>query len=202
MGSSSDNFGRDRRRPACAVAERRRGGRAVARRPRSATDREATGRDPGRDRAREQLKPCRLETSARESASTAVVASPIGMSNEEIVAAGLLAWVYGLELAHYRPRAKHGLAKVSGPAWRRKRARLRLAMIARPANGLSVVASAKIAGVPSPVSKGSPVKFSASYGSYVRTKRAVQNFVPAEFQAQDASSARWPYPPSRTGWRH
>jgi 2-methylcitrate dehydratase len=119
-------------------------------------------------------------------ASTAVVASLLGLSNEEIVAAVSLAWVDGQSLRTYRHAPNTGSRKswAAGDATSRA---VRLALIARTGEmGYPSVLSAKTWGFYDVLFDGQPFKFQRPYGSYVMENVLFKISFPAEFHAQTA----------------
>ena len=100
-------------------------------------------------------------------ASTAVVASMLGLTRDEIINAVSLAWVDGQSLRTYRHSPNTGSRKswAAGDATSRA---VRLALIARTGEmGYPSVLTAKTWGFYDVLFKGAPFKFDRSYGSYV-----------------------------------
>src|SRR5437899_1625972 len=122
-------------------------------------------------------------------ASTAVVAQMLGLSKDEIIDAGSLAWVDGQALRTYRHAPNTGSRKswAAGDATSRA---VRLALIARTGEmGYPSVLSAKTWGFYDVLFKGNPFVFQRSYGSYVMENVLFKISFPAEFHAQTAVEA-------------
>jgi len=119
-------------------------------------------------------------------ASTAVVASMLGLTRDEIINAVSLAWVDGQSLRTYRHSPNTGSRKswAAGDATSRA---VRLALIARTGEmGYPSVLTAKTWGFYDVLFKGAPFKFDRSYGSYVMENVLFKISFPAEFHAQTA----------------
>ena len=119
-------------------------------------------------------------------ASTAVVASMLGLTRDEIINAVSLAWVDGQSLRTYRHSPNTGSRKswAAGDATSRA---VRLALIARTGEmGYPSVLTAKTWGFYDVLFKGAPFKFDRSYGSYVMENALFKISFPAEFHAQTA----------------
>ena len=119
-------------------------------------------------------------------ASTAVVASMLGLSRDEIVDAVSLAWVDGQSLRTYRHSPNTGSRKswAAGDATSRA---VRLAlMVAKGEMGYPSVLSAKVWGFYDVLFKGKAFKFQRPYGSYVMENVLFKISFPAEFHAQTA----------------
>ncbi len=119
-------------------------------------------------------------------ASTAVVASMLGLSRDEIINAVSNAWVDGQSLRTYRHAPNTGSRKswAAGDATSRA---VRLAlMAARGEMGYPSVLSAKGWGFYDVLFKGKPFTFSRNYGSYVMENVLFKISFPAEFHAQTA----------------
>jgi 2-methylcitrate dehydratase len=119
-------------------------------------------------------------------ASTAVVASMLGLSRDEIINAVSNAWVDGQSLRTYRHAPNTGSRKswAAGDATSRA---VRLAlMAARGEMGYPSVLSAKGWGFYDVLFKGKPFKFTRNYGSYVMENVLFKISFPAEFHAQTA----------------
>src|SRR4051812_33738200 len=120
-------------------------------------------------------------------ATTAVVASMLNLSHEEIVNALSLAWVDGQSLRTYRHAPNAGSRKswAAGDATSRG---VRLALIAKTGEmGYPSVLSAKTWGFYDVSFKGQPFKFQRKYGSYVMENVLFKISFPAEFHAQTAA---------------
>jgi 2-methylcitrate dehydratase len=114
-------------------------------------------------------------------ASTAVVASMMGLSQEEIINAVSLAWVDGQSLRTYRHAPNTGSRKswAAGDATSRA---VRLALIAKTGEmGYPSVLSAKTWGFYDVLFGGKEFKFQRSYGSYVMENVLFKISFPAEF---------------------
>ena len=119
-------------------------------------------------------------------ASTAVVASMLGLTRDEIINAVSLAWVDGQSLRTYRHSPNTGSRKswAAGDATSRA---VRLALIARTGEmGYPSVLTAKTWGFYDVLFKGAPFKFDRSYGCYVMENVLFKISFPAEFHAQTA----------------
>ena len=119
-------------------------------------------------------------------ASTAVVASMLGLTRDEIINAVSLAWVDGQSLRTYRHSPNTGSRKswAAGDATSRA---VRLALIARTGEmGYPSVLTAKTWGFYDVLFKGAPFKFDRAYGSYVMENVLFKISFPAEFHAQTA----------------
>src|ERR1700720_2154455 len=122
-------------------------------------------------------------------ASTAVVASLLGLSNEEIVAAVSLAWVDGQSLRTYRHAPNTGSRKswAAGDATSRA---VRLALIAKTGEmGYPSVLTAKTWGFYDVLFKGNEFRFQRPYGSCVMENVLFKISFPAEFHSQTAVEA-------------
>ena len=119
-------------------------------------------------------------------ASTAVVATMLGLSRDEIINAVSLAWVDGQSLRTYRHSPNTGSRKswAAGDATSRA---VRLALIAKTGEmGYPSVLTAKTWGFYDVLFKGMPFKFDRPYGSYVMEHVLFKISFPAEFHAQTA----------------
>jgi len=119
-------------------------------------------------------------------ASTAVVATMLGLTRDEIVNAVSLAWVDGQSLRTYRHSPNTGSRKswAAGDATSRA---VRLALIAKTGEmGYPSVLTAKTWGFYDVLFKGAPFKFDRPYGSYVMENVLFKISFPAEFHAQTA----------------
>ena len=119
-------------------------------------------------------------------ATTAVVASMLGLSRDEIVNAISLAWVDGQSLRTYRHAPNTGSRKswAAGDATARG---VRLALIAKTGEmGYPSVLTAKTWGFYDVSFKGQPFRFERPYGSYVMEHVLFKISFPAEFHAQTA----------------
>ncbi len=119
-------------------------------------------------------------------ASTAVVASMMGLSQDEIINAVSLAWVDGQSLRTYRHAPNTGSRKswAAGDATSRA---VRLALIAKTGEmGYPSVLSAKTWGFYDVLFGGKEFKFQRSYGSYVMENVLFKISFPAEFHSQTA----------------
>ena len=119
-------------------------------------------------------------------ASTAVVATMLGLSRDEIINAVSLAWVDGQSLRTYRHSPNTGSRKswAAGDATSRA---VRLALIAKTGEmGYPSVLTAKTWGFYDVLFKGVPFKFDRPYGSYVMEHVLFKISFPAEFHAQTA----------------
>jgi len=122
-------------------------------------------------------------------ASTAVVASMLGLSWDEVVNAVSHAWVDGQSLRTYRHAPNTGSRKswAAGDATSRA---VRLALMARTGEmGYSSVLTAKTWGFYDVLFKGNAFKFQRRYGSYVMENVLFKISFPAEFHAQTAAEA-------------
>ena len=120
-------------------------------------------------------------------ASTAVVASMLGLSRDEIINAISLAWVDGQSLRTYRHAPNTGSRKswAAGDATSRA---VRLALIARTGEmGYPSVLSAKTWGFYDASFRGGKFSFQRPYGSYVMENVLFKISFPAEFHAQTAA---------------
>jgi 2-methylcitrate dehydratase len=119
-------------------------------------------------------------------ASTAVVATMLGLTRDEIINAVSLAWVDGQSLRTYRHSPNTGSRKswAAGDATSRA---VRLALIAQTGEmGYPSVLTAKTWGFYDVLFKGAPFKFDRPYGSYVMEHVLFKISFPAEFHAQTA----------------
>jgi 2-methylcitrate dehydratase len=119
-------------------------------------------------------------------ASTAVVATMLGLTRDEIINAVSLAWVDGQSLRTYRHSPNTGSRKswAAGDATSRA---VRLALIAKTGEmGYPSVLTAKTWGFYDVLFKGAPFKFDRPYGSYVMENVLFKISFPAEFHAQTA----------------
>src|SRR5437773_2108164 len=119
-------------------------------------------------------------------ASTAVVATMLGLSRDEIIDALSLAWVDVKSLRTYRHAPNTGSRKswAAGDATSRA---VRLAlMVAKGEMGYPSVLSAKVWGFYDVLFKGKPFAFQRPYGSYVMENILFKISFPAEFHAQTA----------------
>jgi len=119
-------------------------------------------------------------------ASTAVVATMLGLARDEIVNAVSLAWVDGQSLRTYRHSPNTGSRKswAAGDATSRA---VRLALIAKTGEmGYPSVLTAKTWGFYDVLFKGAPFRFDRPYGSYVMEHVLFKISFPAEFHAQTA----------------
>ncbi len=122
-------------------------------------------------------------------ASTAVVASLLGLAREHALNAISLAWVDGQSLRTYRHAPNTGSRKswAAGDATSRA---VRLALIARTGEmGYPSVLTAKTWGFYDVSFKGQPFRFQRPYGSYVMENVLFKISFPAEFHAQTAVEA-------------
>jgi len=122
-------------------------------------------------------------------ASTAVVATLLGLSREETLAAVSLAWVDGQSLRTYRHAPNAGSRKswAAGDATSRA---VRLALIAKTGEmGYPSVLTAKTWGFYDVSFKGQPFQFQRPYGSYVAENVLFKISFPAEFHSQTAVEA-------------
>ena len=120
-------------------------------------------------------------------ATTAVVASMLGMSRDEVINAISLAWVDGQSLRTYRHAPNTGSRKswAAGDATSRA---VRLALIARTGEmGYPSVLSAKTWGFYDASFRGEKFSFQRPYGSYVMENVLFKISFPAEFHAQTAA---------------
>ncbi len=119
-------------------------------------------------------------------ASTAVVATMLGLTWDEVVNAVSLAWVDGQSLRTYRHAPNTGSRKswAAGDATSRA---VRLALIARTGEmGYPSVLTAKAWGFYDVLFRGNAFKFQRPYGSYVMENVLFKISFPAEFHAQTA----------------
>jgi len=119
-------------------------------------------------------------------ASTAVVATMLGLTRDEIINAVSLAWVDGQSLRTYRHSPNTGSRKswAAGDATSRG---VRLALIAKTGEmGYPSVLTAKTWGFYDVLFKGAPFRFDRPYGSYVMENVLFKISFPAEFHAQTA----------------
>ena len=119
-------------------------------------------------------------------ASTAVIATMLGLSRDEIVNAVSLAWVDGQSLRTYRHTPNTGSRKswAAGDATSRA---VRLALIAKTGEmGYPSVLTAKTWGFYDVLFKGNAFRFQRPYGSYVMEHVLFKISFPAEFHAQTA----------------
>jgi 2-methylcitrate dehydratase len=119
-------------------------------------------------------------------ASTAVIASMLGLSQDEIINALSLAWVDGQSLRTYRHAPNTGSRKswAAGDATSRA---VRLALMAAKGEmGYPSVLTAKGWGFYDVSFKGQPFKFTRKYGSYVMENVLFKISYPAEFHSQTA----------------
>jgi len=119
-------------------------------------------------------------------ASTAVVATMLGLTRDEIINAVSLAWVDGQSLRTYRHSPNTGSRKswAAGDATSRA---VRLALIAKTGEmGYPSVLTAKTWGFYDVLFKGAPFRFDRPYGSYVMENVLFKISFPAEFHAQTA----------------
>ena len=122
-------------------------------------------------------------------ATTAVVASMLGLNRDEIINALSLAWVDGQALRTYRHAPNTGSRKswAAGDATARG---VRLALIARTGEmGYPSVLSAKTWGFYDVSFGGKPLRFQRPYGSYVMENVLFKISFPAEFHSQTAVEA-------------
>jgi 2-methylcitrate dehydratase len=122
-------------------------------------------------------------------ASTAVVASLLGLTREQTLNAISLAWVDGQSLRTYRHAPNTGSRKswAAGDATSRA---VRLALIARTGEmGYPSVLTAKTWGFYDVSFKGQPFRFQRPYGSYVMENVLFKISFPAEFHSQTAVEA-------------
>src|SRR5947199_3897584 len=119
-------------------------------------------------------------------ATTAVVATMLGLSRDEIIDALSLAWVDGQSLRTYRHAPNTGSRKswAAGDATARG---VRLALMAAKGEmGYPSVLTAPTWGFYDVLFKGRPFTFSRTYGSYVMEHVLFKISYPAEFHAQTA----------------
>jgi 2-methylcitrate dehydratase len=119
-------------------------------------------------------------------ASTAIVASMLGLARDEIIDAVSLAWVDGQSLRTYRHSPNTGSRKswAAGDATSRA---VRLAlMVAKGEMGYPSVLTAKTWGFYDVLFKGNAFKFQRPYDSYVMENVLFKISFPAEFHAQTA----------------
>jgi 2-methylcitrate dehydratase len=122
-------------------------------------------------------------------ASTAVVATLIGCSDDEVVNAVSQAWVDGQSLRTYRHTPNTGSRKswAAGDATSRA---VRLALISRTGEmGYPSVLSAKTWGFYDVLFKGRAFKFQRPFGTYVMENVLFKISFPAEFHSQTAVEA-------------
>jgi 2-methylcitrate dehydratase len=122
-------------------------------------------------------------------ASTAVVASMIGCSYDEVVNAVSQAWVDGQSLRTYRHAPNTGSRKswAAGDATSRA---VRLALISKTGEmGYPSVLTAKTWGFYDVLFKGNEFKFQRPFGSYVMEHVLFKISFPAEFHSQTAVEA-------------
>src|SRR4029078_9291561 len=122
-------------------------------------------------------------------ASTAVVATMLGLTRDEIVNAVSLAWVDGQSLRTYRHSPNTGSRKswAAGDATSRG---VRLALIARTGEmGYPSVLTAPVWGFYDVLVKGQPFEFQRPYASYVMEQILFKISFPAEFHSQTAVEA-------------
>jgi len=122
-------------------------------------------------------------------ASTAVVASMLGLPRDEITNAVSNAWIDGQSLRTYRhfPNAGSRKSWAAGDATSRA---VRLALMARTGEmGYPSALTAKTWGFYDVLFKGNPFKFKRDYGSYVMENVLFKISFPAEFHAQTAAEA-------------
>jgi 2-methylcitrate dehydratase len=120
-------------------------------------------------------------------ASTAIVATMLGLTRDEIINAVSLAWVDGQSLRTYRHSPNTGSRKswAAGDATSRA---VRLALIAKTGEmGYPSVLTAKTWGFYDVLFNGAPFKFDRPYGSYVMENVLFKISFPAEFHAQTAA---------------
>src|SRR5437899_3562841 len=119
-------------------------------------------------------------------ASTAVVATMLGLSRDEIIDALSLAWVDGQSLRTYRHAPNTGSRKswAAGDATARA---VRLALMAAKGEmGYPSVLTAKTWGFYDVLFKGRPFTFQRAFGSYVMEHVLFKISFPAEFHGQTA----------------
>jgi len=119
-------------------------------------------------------------------ASTAVIASMLGLSRDEMINAVSNAWIDGQSLRTYRHTPNTGSRKswAAGDATSRA---VRLALMAAKGEmGYPSGLTAKGWGFYDVLFKGKPFKFTRSYGSYVMENVLFKISFPAEFHAQTA----------------
>jgi 2-methylcitrate dehydratase len=119
-------------------------------------------------------------------ASTAVVATMLGLSHDEVVDAVSQAWVDGQSLRTYRHAPNTGSRKswAAGDATSRA---VRLALITQTGEmGYPSVLSAKGWGFYDVLFKGKPFRFQRPFGSYVMENVLFKISFPAEFHSQTA----------------
>src|SRR6476469_8035411 len=122
-------------------------------------------------------------------ASTAVVATMLGLTRDEIINAVSLAWVDGQSLRTYRHSPNTGSRKswAAGDATARA---VRLALITKTGEmGYPSVLTAKTWGFYDVLFKGNEFKFQREYGSYVMEHVLFKISFPAEFHSQTAVEA-------------
>ncbi|MGH8620292.1 MAG: bifunctional 2-methylcitrate dehydratase/aconitate hydratase [Burkholderiales bacterium] len=122
-------------------------------------------------------------------ASTAVVATLLGLGRDEIINAVSNAWIDGQSLRTYRHAPNAGSRKswAAGDATSRA---VRLALMARTGEmGYPSALTAKSWGFYDVLFKGKPFKFKRDYGSYVMENVLFKISFPAEFHAQTAAEA-------------
>jgi 2-methylcitrate dehydratase len=119
-------------------------------------------------------------------ASTAVVASMLGLNRDQVINAVSQAWVDGQSLRTYRHAPNTGSRKswAAGDATARA---VRLALISQTGEmGYPSVLSAKGWGFYDVLFKGKPFKFQRPFGSYVMENVLFKISFPAEFHSQTA----------------
>lgn len=122
-------------------------------------------------------------------ASTAVVATMLGLTREQILNAASLAWVDGQALRTYRHSPNTGSRKswAAGDATSRA---VRLALMAqRGEMGYPTVLTAKTWGFYDSLFRGEHFTFQRPYGSYVMENILFKISYPAEFHSQTAVEA-------------
>ena len=122
-------------------------------------------------------------------ASTAVVATLLGLTREETLAAVSNAWIDGQSLRTYRHAPNTGSRKswAAGDATSRA---VRLALIARTGEmGYPSALTAKAWGFYDVLFKGNAFRFQRPYGSYVMENVLFKISFPAEFHSQTAVEA-------------
>lgn len=122
-------------------------------------------------------------------ASTAVVATMLGLTREQILNAVSLAWVDGQSLRTYRHSPNTGSRKswAAGDATSRA---VRLALMAAVGEmGYPTVLTAKVWGFYDSLFRGEHFKFQRPYGSYVMENILFKISFPAEFHSQTAVEA-------------
>ena len=122
-------------------------------------------------------------------ASTSVVCSLLGLSREQTINAGSLAWVDGQSLRTYRHAPNTGSRKswAAGDATSRA---VRLALMAKAGEmGYPSALTAKTWGFYDVSFRGQEFRFQRPYGSYVMENVLFKISYPAEFHAQTAVEA-------------